>query len=205
MRSMIRIPSLFLSAVFVLVGCGDAGREDELENGALFEEADPEAEEIAETEGELVYSCANVSTWNSSWVTFEQDVLNLVNQRRAAGATCGTTIKPPVPALTLDTRLRCSARSHSKDMGTKNYMSHTGSDGSTFVQRINQAGYTWTAIGENIAAGQTTPGAVVNGWMKSTGHCTNIMNSKYKHLGVGYYYAGTSTYKHYWTQNFGRP
>lgn len=157
------------------------------------------------TTAPLYAYCDDVSTWSSAWAKLEADVLTLVNQRRAAGATCGGVAKPPVPALTLDTRLRCAARKHSKDMGTKNFFSHTGSNGSTFVQRIESAGYTaWLALAENIAAGQTTASSVVTSWMASTGHCNNIMNGTFKHLGVGYYYAGTATYKHYWTQDFGK-
>jgi uncharacterized protein YkwD len=156
-------------------------------------------------EASLLAYCDDVTTWNSSWAKFESDVLALVNQRRAAGATCGGVAKPKVAALTLDTKLRCAARKHSKDMGTKNFFSHTGSNGSSFSQRITSAGYTWTGAGENIAAGQTTPAAVMNSWMTSTGHCNNIMNGTFKHLGVGYYYSSTSTYKHYWTQDFAKP
>jgi uncharacterized protein YkwD len=149
--------------------------------------------------------CDDVTTWSSSWATLETQVITEVNKRRAAGATCGGVSKPPAPALTANTQLRCAARKHSKDMGVKNFFSHTGSNGSTFVQRIQLAGYTnWLAAAENIAAGQTTALAVVNGWMNSTGHCNNIMNPNLKHLGVGYYYAATATYKHYWTQDFGR-
>jgi uncharacterized protein YkwD len=91
------------------------------------------------------------------------------------------------------------------DMGAKNFFSHTGSNGSTFAQRITNAGYTYTAAGENIAAGYSTPTAVVESWMKSTWHCDNLMNPNYKHLGVGYSYASGATYRHYWTQDFGRP
>ncbi len=156
-------------------------------------------------EASLLAYCDDVTTWDANWAKFEADVLTLVNQKRAAGATCGGVAKPKVAALTLDTKLRCAARKHSKDMGTKNFFSHTGSNGSSFSQRITSAGYTWTGAGENIAAGQTTPTAVMNSWMTSTGHCNNIMNGTFKHLGVGYYYSSTSTYKHYWTQDFAKP
>ena len=125
----------------------------------------------------------------------------LDSDRRAAGATCGGVYKAPVPALTFDERLRCSSRKHSKDMGLNNFFSHVGSNGSTFSQRMTSAGYTWRAAGENIGAGYNTPAAAVNAWMASTGHCNNIMNPSFKHLGVGYYVGGT--YTHYWTQNFG--
>ena len=56
--------------------------------------------------------------------------------------------------------------------------------------------------GENIAAGSSTPEAVVNQWMSSPGHRENILNGKYRYLGVGYAYDGNSEYAHYWVQLF---
>jgi uncharacterized protein YkwD len=108
-------------------------------------------------------------------------------------------------ALTLDERLRCAARKHSKDMGEHNVFSHTGSDGSSPWTRMTKAGYTFTKAAENIAWGYSTPASVVSGWMTSSGHCKNIMGASLKHLGVGYYYGTKPSYKHYWTQDFGRP
>ena len=176
-----------------VIGVGQAVEHDDLaEIDELADALDP------------AFACSDAG-WNTSWATLEAAVLTEVNKRRAAGATCGGVAKPKVAALTLDTRLRCAARNHSKDMSSKNFFSHTGSSGSTFVQRIEAAGYKpWLAVAENIAAGQTTALAVVNGWMASTGHCNNIMNGNYKHLGVGYYYNAAATYDHYWTQDFGK-
>lgn len=140
--------------------------------------------------------------WNVNWRTLETQVITEVNKRRAAGATCGGVVKPPAAALTLNTKLRCAARKHSKDMVVNNFFSHTGSNGWTPWQRIQAAGYVYTNAAENIAAGQTTALAVVNGWMASTGHCNNIMNGVLKEIGVAYYPGGT--YGHYWTQDFGK-
>ena len=135
---------------------------------------------------------------------FAQQVLDLVNAARAQGRTCGATAYAAAPALTLNAQLGQAAQGHAADMAAQNYFSHTSKDGRTFSQRITNAGYTpYRTIGENIAAGQTTPQAVVDGWLKSEGHCRNIMNPAFKELGVGYAYAGTSTYKHYWVQDFG--
>jgi uncharacterized protein YkwD len=39
--------------------------------------------------------------------------------------------------------------------------------------------------------------------MNSAGHCQNIMNGGYRVIGVGYIFNQSSTYRHYWTQNFG--
>ena len=131
-------------------------------------------------------------------------MLAIVNQRRASGATCGGTAYPPVPALALNTALRDAARGHSADMAANNYFSHTSLNGATFAQRIFQAGYSGAyPIGENIAAGQSSPQAAVDAWMQSTGHCQSIMNSAFRVIGIGYAFTSSSTYRHYWTQNFG--
>jgi len=127
--------------------------------------------------------------------SLETDVLVLVNQERAA-----QNLKP----LTWDSQLHEAARNHSEDMAANNYFSHTSLDGRTLVDRIEDAGYHWNAAGENIAAGYSTPQAVVNGWMNSAGHRQNILNSSYCDLGVGYAFDQSSTYDHYWTQDFGR-
>jgi uncharacterized protein YkwD len=195
----------FLLGAVLLAGCGAEERVEATPEGVLGEGQQVERGESAvERELSALAYCDAVTTWNTAWADFESQVLTLVNQKRAAGATCGGVYKPPVPALTLDTRLRCASRKHSKDMAVNNFFSHTGSDGSTPFQRMNSAGYTYRYAGENIGAGYSTPSAAVTGWMNSTGHCENIMNPNYKHLGVGYYYRSSgSTYAHYWTQDFG--
>jgi uncharacterized protein YkwD len=144
-----------------------------------------------------------VPSYDPSWAAFEDEVLTLVNQRRAAGAVCGGTAYAPVAPLYMQAQLRDAARGHSLDMATQNYFSHTSLDGRTFSDRISAAGYGAFPRGENIAAGYPSAAAVVNGWMASTGHCTNIMNGAYRAIGVGYAYRSGSPYGHYWTQNFG--
>jgi len=134
----------------------------------------------------------------------ENEVLTLVNERRAAGATCGGTAYPPTGALSMNASLRTAARLHSADMAAQDYFSHTSLDGRTFSDRMSDAGYSGAyPWGENIAAGQSTAQAVVDAWMSSSGHCANIMKSGYRVIGVGYGFGGGSTYRHYWTQDFG--
>jgi uncharacterized protein YkwD len=148
--------------------------------------------------------CQNDSSWPVGWVDFENQVLVLVNARRAAGATCGGVTKTPVPALTMEPHLRQAARCHSLDMATHNYFSHDSQDGTSPWTRITQAGYTAFGNAENIAAGQSTPESVVDGWMNSTGHCNNIMTSGSNEIGVGYAFVQSSDFDHYWTQDFGK-
>ena len=137
-------------------------------------------------------------------------MLTLTNQARAQARTCAdpggqSGSFPAVPPLTWNVKLGNSARGHSQDMATHNYFAHDSQDGTTPFQRMNAAGYHYSAAGENIAAGYSTPQAVVNTWLSDYGHCANIMSSAFTELGVGYAYATGSTYKHYWTQDFGRP
>jgi uncharacterized protein YkwD len=141
---------------------------------------------------------------DTSGAALEDQVLALMNQRRAAGATCGGTLYPPVPPLTMNGSLRTAARLHSQDMATNNYFSHVSLNGTTFDQRIRNAGYTGSfPLGENIAAGPSTPQSLVDGWMASPGHCANIMNGSFRATGIGYAFSASSTYRHYWTQTLG--
>ncbi len=88
-------------------------------------------------------------------------------------------------------------------MAAKNYFSHTGLDGRSPFDRMRDAGYSYSSAAENIAAGQPTPAAVVNGWMNSEGHRANILNCKLTQIGVGVARGGS--YGIYWTQVFGTP
>ncbi|CAM4508099.1 CAP domain-containing protein [Corallococcus exiguus] len=192
-----------LSAAALLGGCG--GEEAPTPQGEGVVVPPVQTEVAGNGLSASAAYCDDVTTWDPAWVQFETDVLNLINQRRAAGATCGGVVKPAVGALTTNDKLRCAARKHSKDMGTNNFFSHTGSNGSTPWQRMASAGYSYRTAAENIAAGYGTAQAVVDGWMASTGHCNNIMNGALKQSGIGYFNAPSSTYRAYWTQDFGTP
>jgi uncharacterized protein YkwD len=75
--------------------------------------------------------------------------------------------------------------------------------GSSPDQRIANAGYTnWSAWGENIAFGQSTPEDVMNAWMHSSGHRANILNANYRDIGVGL--AAKNGGPLEWVQDFGK-
>jgi hypothetical protein len=130
--------------------------------------------------------------------TFVNQVLELTNQFRAQNG---------LAPLKLNSELNAAAQAHSQDMAQNDYFSHTGKNGSKPWDRAKVVGYEARSMGENIAAGQTTPESVVQGWINSPGHRANLLNSSYKELGVGYFYlendTGSVNYKRYWTQLFG--
>jgi uncharacterized protein YkwD len=136
-------------------------------------------------------SSTPASAATTSAATLEAKVITLTNDARVK-AGCGT--------LRTEAKLTNAARAHSTDMATRNYFSHTGLNGSTFVARSTAAGYT-TPVGENIAWGYKTAESVMTGWMNSAGHKANILNCKAKAVGVGIAYKADGT--PYWTQVFG--
>lgn len=126
--------------------------------------------------------------------SIEAEVIRLTNVERA---------KVGLPALKPHWELSRVARYKSADMRDKNYFSHTSPTYGSPFDMIKAFGISYSAAGENIAAGQTTAKQVVESWMNSTGHRQNILSKNFTHIGVGY--ASGGSYRHYWTQMFLKP
>lgn len=132
---------------------------------------------------------------------FINEVLNLTNQERSEKG-----LKP----LKLNNQLINIAEDHSQSMAINDFVAHKDpTDGSSSQDRIEDGGYKWSRWGENVAAGQSTPEDVMNGWMKSPGHRSNLLNPNFTEMGIGYEFLandkGSVNYNHYWTQVFGTP
>ena len=139
---------------------------------------------------DLIYpgDIINVPSIDSGILSYEQEVVDLVNQIRKNHG-----LNP----LTVNWQLSRVARYKSQDMLDKNYFSHTSPTYGSPFDMIKAFNISYRTAGENIAMGYTTPSAVVNGWMNSTGHRANILNASFTEIGVGYVANG-----HYWTQMF---
>lgn len=121
-------------------------------------------------------------------------VICLTNRERVARG---------MPVLTEESHLTAAAQGHSEDMAENNYFDHTDLSGGKPWDRAAAAGYGNGWIGENIAAGYPTPFAVMTGWMKSSGHCANILISRYVDIGIGVTRKSGSKYGTYWTMVLG--
>lgn len=135
----------------------------------------------------------------------ETEMLAQINAARAASRLCGSDSYPATTALQWSCKLEQAADSHSRDMETHNFFSHTGSDGLQVSDRVNATEYVWSAVGENIAAGQSSVTQVMEGWLNSPGHCRNIMSSRYQEVGTSKVDSTTADYQTYWTQVFAAP
>lgn len=130
----------------------------------------------------------NIPQTDSTVSSYEAEVIRLVNNIRQQNG-----LNP----LTTNWELSRVARYKSQDMLNKGYFSHTSPTYGTPFEMIKAFGLSYRTAGENIAMGYSTPEAVVNGWMNSSGHRANILNASYTQIGVGYVAQGN-----YWTQMF---
>ncbi|MEV3970277.1 CAP domain-containing protein [Streptomyces sp. NPDC050698] len=105
-----------------------------------------------------------------------REVIDEINRRRAAA---GCVPVRPQAGLTR------AAQRHSDDMARHAHLSHTGSDGSSPAGRARAAGYRPGHSAEIIAAGPTSPSAVVAVWMNSGSHRAILLTCRYTRAGVG--------------------
>jgi uncharacterized YkwD family protein len=108
--------------------------------------------------------------------SFELEVIRLVNiERKKEG------MKP----LSACDHLMQVAEIKSMDMVENSYFSHTSPVYGGLRDLLTHYQVSYSTSGENIAAGQRTPGEVMKGWMNSSGHRSNILHPGYTRMGVG--------------------
>ncbi len=140
-------------------------------------------------------------------VPFELEVLRLTNAARARGWNCALKAYggPALPPLARNAELELAARTQATLMALNGYAAHVSPvDGSAPQDRVTATGYTFASTGENIAGGQQSPQEVVDAWLRSPGHCHNIMGD-YREIGVAYAARAGSPNGRYWAQTFGTP
>jgi uncharacterized protein YkwD len=95
--------------------------------------------------------------------------------------------------LRMSSQLSEAARRHAADMQRRHYFSHVSLDGTDFVKRIRRTGYLRRAgswfVGENLAWGagpnRSSPRGIVAAWMNSPPHRHNILDSRFREIGIG--------------------
>ena len=105
----------------------------------------------------------------------EENAFLLLNQDRAANG---------LAPLQLDPALCNIARLKSQDMKTNNYFSHTSPTYGSPSEMLKALGYSFSAVGENIAHHATVEKAQA-AFMSSTGHRKNILSSSWTKVGIG--------------------
>lgn len=106
----------------------------------------------------------------------QQVLIELTNKKRA---------EQNLPALSENSLLDQAALAKAKNMFEENYWAHFAPSGKTPWNFISSSGYVFSVAGENLARNFYTSDEVVEAWMSSPSHRDNIVNSKYKEIGIG--------------------
>jgi len=115
----------------------------------------------------------------------KQATLCLLNAERTAHG---------LPRLISNTQLGKAAQGYSANMVRQRFFDHTSPAGVSLNSRVRR-GTTYLrgdlrswSLGENIGWGSgemATPTLIVRAWMRSSGHRRNILDRRFRHIGIG--------------------
>lgn len=133
--------------------------------------------------------------------SYIQQILSLINAERE---------KNGLDPLSLDNQLTSAAQGHSVDMACHANISHNGSDGLLWYDRVKAQGFAnYVTARENIYAGNPDFGGDAAGafswWMNSSIHRANILFANVTRIGIGYAYNAAIEIKGYYTMVVARP
>jgi uncharacterized protein YkwD len=140
-------------------------------------------------------ACANADKhpYQASVTQLRKATVCLVNvERRKHGRA----------TLRANAGLALAGQRHARDMVSKRYFAHNSLSGADFKARIARTGYLkgqGAVLGENLAWGsldQATPRSIVRNWMNSPGHRANILQPKFREIGIGIVRASPRGYDH---------
>ena len=96
--------------------------------------------------------------------------------------------------LSANRQLAKAARRFSSRMVRERFFGHVSPAGSTLTSRVRdgtsylRGGVRRWSLGENLAWGageRATPRNIVRAWMRSPGHRANILDGRFRHVGIG--------------------
>lgn len=106
----------------------------------------------------------------------KDEVVKLTNQKR---------LEAGLSQLTLNNSLSNAAQAKGNDMIVKDYWAHVAPDGTQPWKFFSNFGYKYKYAGENLARDFSNANDAMDAWMNSPTHKENILNPKYKEIGIG--------------------
>jgi len=103
------------------------------------------------------------------------EVIRLTNEKR---------VQNGLSPVSLNSTLSQAAQAKGADMLNKDYWAHVAPDGTQPWKFFLDFGYRYRFAGENLARDFTNPSSAVDAWMASPSHKENMLNPKYKDIGV---------------------
>lgn len=118
--------------------------------------------------------------------THTGSVLGRVTNVTPAGLLASTNDERAEHNLTplrMNTQLTEAATAKAHDMLQRGYWDHNAPDGTEPWVWVDQAGYTYSKAGENLARNFSSSNAAVGAWMNSDSHRDNVLNTAYQDVG----------------------
>lgn len=132
--------------------------------------------------------------------TLESGVLRLVNEERQGLS---------LPLLVEEDTLHKTARARCKEMMEHDHFEHTRPDGRDWSTVIEEAGYRYTVVSENLQKGRAqtlSAQDIFDSWKESTSHYEAMIASDVTRTGVGVYVRKSEQgYEWYATEHFASP
>jgi hypothetical protein len=103
-------------------------------------------------------------------------------------------------------KLDAAAQAKADDMLAANYFAHVSPTGKTLRDWIHGTGYVYQVAGENLAVHYSQAEDVTQGWLASPTHRANIVDARFRDIGVGIAYGSFEGYDSIFVvQMFGKP
>lgn len=203
-ESTLNVPKETTIEIFVNINAGDPLNPVEVSEMEMIDQVEGDDDDDNQgSEGAIPPGDDDDDSGQGNGIITSSAMLLSINSMRVQGANCGSegTFGPQLP-LAINSALGQAALRHSNDMASLDFFGHTGSDGTTPITRMSQAGFNGNAWGENIlkSTNQMTAEQVVAGWMASGGHCANIMAEVFTQMGSA---SASSASWEYWTLDLG--
>lgn len=120
--------------------------------------------------------------------------MELINIERA---------KAGVKPLIMCEKLVEVAKTKATEQASSGVLSHESPNYGRVGEMLCVFGIDWSYCGENLAAGQSSPEAVVKAWMNSPSHKANILSENFALTGIAL--TKNAKGRIFWVQLFSRP
>lgn len=126
----------------------------------------------------IIIALLFITVTSTAQDSISTEILNHINMVRL-----GAGIAP----LHFNTALQSAAQQHSNDMASVEQLSHIGTNGSQFWERVQTNAYILSAGAENILSrGDTNSDNAFMQWYNSAPHRANMLNGDYFEVGIAY-------------------
>lgn len=126
--------------------------------------------------------------------SLNDNFLSALNEIRQSGCQCAR----PAGPLKFHPLLASSALAFATDMVNYDYFDHADRQGRDVAGRIDEIGYRWMSVGENLGINQKTVAEIIQDWLDSPSHCRMMMDPTFTEAGI-------ARYKNVWVLHLGKP